>query len=111
MSASGRRIVGSHVGTLIEPMLLPAIGCVGVSARPRTRSRPLRAAPRQVEEQAVGRVHHGAILHDDACERAETLRKRHSELCDSGELHVTGIGPVMSVHLSRVTLRGAFFAE
>jgi hypothetical protein len=53
MSAWGGRVVGSYVGIPIEAFVLPAIGCVGVSSKPRTMPQPLRVVLRQAEQQTV----------------------------------------------------------
>jgi fatty acid-binding protein DegV len=52
-----------------------------------------------------------AILHADAREEAETLRRTIADRFDCDELYVTELTPVMGAHTGPGVLGVAFYAE
>ncbi len=111
----GGRIGGAAalVGTMlqIKPVLYVADGHVGVFAKPRTKSRAIRAMLQHVEEEVGGRALHAAILHADASGDAEALRAKVAGRFNCVELYVTELTPVMGVHTGPGVLGIAFYAE
>jgi DegV family protein with EDD domain len=111
----GGRIGGAValLGTVlqIKPVLYVADGQVDVFARPRTKSKAVRLMLEHIAEQADSLPLHVAILHADAREEAETLRRTIADRFDCDELYVTELTPVMGAHTGPGVLGVAFYAE
>ena len=111
----GGRIGGAAtlVGTVlqIKPVLHVADGHVEVFAKPRTKPKAVRIMLEQMEERAMGRTVHAAILHADVPEEAEQLRQRIQQQFNCHELHVVELTPVMGAHTGPGVLGVVFYTE
>lgn len=111
----GGRIGGAAalLGTVlqIKPVLYLADGHVDVCARPRTKNKAVQIMLQQMTEQADSRPLHVAILHADAPEEAEALRRTIAQKFECAELYVTELTPVMGAHTGPGVLGVAFYAE
>ena len=111
----GGRIGGAAtlVGTVlqIKPVLHVADGHVEVFAKPRTKPKAVRIMLEQMEERAMSRTVHAAILHADVPEEAEQLRQRIQQQFNCHELHVVELTPVMGAHTGPGVLGVVFYTE
>ena len=111
----GGRIGGAAtlVGTVlqIKPVLYVADGHVDVFAKPRTKLKAVRIMLEQMEERAMSRAVHAAILHADVPEEAEQLRQRIEQQFNCHELHVVELTPVMGAHTGPGVLGVVFYTE
>ena len=95
----------------IKPTVYVAGGTVNAFSKPRTWSRAIQLMLDEMANRAGDLALHAAVLHADAPDQAEELRKRIESRFDCVELYVTEFTPVMGVHAGPGVLGLAFFAE
>lgn len=111
----GGRIGGAAAlaGTLlqIKPVLCLEGGYVNPLARTRSKARALRLIMEEMARNSNGKPLHAAILHADAPDEADELRRVVEDRFDCSELYVTEFTPVMGAHTGPGLLGVAFYAE
>lgn len=111
----GGRIGGAAAlaGTLlqIKPVLCLAGGYVNPLARTRSKDKALRLIMEKMAENSNGKPLHAAILHADARDEADELRRVVEDRFECSELYVTEFTPVMGAHTGPGLLGVAFYAE
>jgi DegV family protein with EDD domain len=105
-------LAAALAGTLlqIKPVLY-LDGQVDVLAKTRTRPKAIQLILQKIDDHLVGRTAHVAILHADAPQEAESLRKMVAERFECAELLVTEFTPVMGAHTGPGLLGVAYYAE
>ena len=95
----------------IKPIFELAQGDVRTVARPRTHRRAVRRLVELMRERAEpGRVH-ATVMHADAADAAEELRRQvEAELCCE-ELYISEFTPVMGAHIGPRLLGVAFRSD
>ena len=112
---SGRVPVVAHAATSllqIKPLFELSRGQVRNTARPRTSS---RATERMLDlmrgRVPTGRPVHATVMHSDAGEAAEQLKRRIESEFPCEELFVSEFSPVMGTHTGPGLLGIAFWSE
>ena len=110
----GGRVPGiAHVGTSllgIKPLFELKRGQVRTVARPRTRRRAMRRLIELMGERVEPGRLHATIMHADASEAAEELRRRVEAAYPCENLFLSEFTPVMGAHIGPGLLGVAFWS-
>lgn len=95
----------------LKPIVHIVEGQVAAIARPRTRRKATQAMLDLMSSEVADRPVRAAVLHADAIDDAEALRRRVADQFDCLELHVTEMTPVMGTHTGPGLLGLAYHVE
>ena len=95
----------------LKPVLEMAGGRVRNIARPRTRRRARERLLRLMGERVGSAPVHVNVMHGDALEEAEEMRRQIAGRFDCREICVTEFSPVMGAHTGPGLLGAAFWTE
>ncbi len=104
----------AHAGTAllrIKPVLEMGKGKVRHIARPRTRRRATQKLLDLTRARAGDGILHASVIHADAEEEAEGLRRRIDSEFECVELFISEFSPVMGSHTGPGLLGVAFWTE
>lgn len=111
----GGRVPGiAHLATSLlrlKPIFELREGEVRNLARPRTRRRAAARLMRLMKERVEGDEVHATVIHADAAEEAEQLRREVSRAFACEELFVSEFTPVMGTHTGPGMLGIAFWSR
>ncbi len=111
----GGRIGGAAalVGSVlrVKPLLYFRDGRIDLLERARTAKRAKRRMLEIVAERADGRPIHAAIVHAQAPEEAERIRRYLADHFDCRELFSVEFSPVIATHVGPGTVGVAFYTE
>ena len=111
----GGRVPGlAYAGTSllkIKPMFELRRGAIRTVARPRTVRRAIDRLLELVRRGAGSGRLNAAVMHGDAPETAELVRRRIESEFECGELYVGEFSPVMGVHTGPGLVGVAFWSE
>lgn len=110
----GRVRMVAHAATSllrIKPLFELSRGEVRQLARPRTKRRAIESMLDIARLRVGDRLVHGAVMHADAPEHAEVLRRRVESEFDCSEIFVTEFSPVMGSHTGPGLLGFAFWTK
>jgi len=111
---SGRVRMVTHAATSllrIKPLFELSRGEIQQLARPRTMRRAIDGMLDIARMRVGNRLVHGAVMHADAPEPAEILRRRVESEFDCSEIFVTEFSPVMGAHTGPGLLGFAFWTK
>lgn len=111
---SGRVPMIAHAGTSllkIKPVFELYQGEIQSLARPRTRRRATDKLMGLMTEKVGGASIHASVMHANAPEDAEALRKRIRTEFDCKDLFVSEFTPVMGAHIGPGMMGVAFWRE
>lgn len=114
LARSGRvRAVVALVGSALHivPIFTIQQGNITVVARPRSKSRAVKAMLERMEQEVQGRPVHAAVFHAAVPDEAEDLRARVADRFDCVELYTTEFTPVMGAHTGPGVLGLAFYVS
>ena len=95
----------------LKPIVHIVDGQIAAIARPRTRRKATQAMLDLMSSEVADRPVRAAVLHADAIDDAEALRRRVADQFDCLELHVTEMTPVMGTHTGPGLLGLAYHLE
>lgn len=95
----------------LKPIVHIVDGQIAAIARPRTRRKATQAMLDLMSSEVADRPVRAAVLHADAIDDAEALRRRVADQFDCLELHVTEMTPVMGTHTGPGLLGLAYHVE
>jgi DegV family protein with EDD domain len=95
----------------VKPILTLKDGKALPVARPLTRARAMNYLVRLIKEKATETPLHMCIMHGDAPEEAEALKKRLVQLFKPVEMMVRPFTPIMGAHTGPGLLGFAFYNE
>lgn len=95
----------------LKPIVHIVDGQIAAIARPRTRRKATQAMLDLMSSEVADRAVRAAVLHADAIDDAEALRRRVADQFDCLELHVTEMTPVMGTHTGPGLLGLAYHVE
>ena len=95
----------------LKPIVHIVEGQIAAIARPRTRRKATQAMLDLMSSEVADRPVRAAVLHADAIDDAEALRRRVADQFDCLELHVTEMTPVMGTHTGPGLLGLAYHVE
>ena len=111
----GGRVPGiAHLGTKllkIKPLMELTRGRVKSIGRPRTTERAVARLLEMMRQRMGHAPVHAAVMHADAAEEAEAVRRRIQDEFDTVELFVSEFSPVLGAHTGPGLLCIAFWAE
>ena len=110
----GRVPMIAHAGAAllkIKPVFEMVRGEVRIVARPRTGRRAASRLLDMIGDGAGGRPVHATVMHADAPDAAEDLKKRIEATLPCGEMYVSELTPVMGAHLGPGLLGVAYSAD
>ena len=111
---SGRVPGIAHVSTKllkIKPLLELTRGSVKSIGRPRTTQRAVARLLWMMRQRAGSGQVHAAVMHADAAEEAEMIRRRIESDFETVELFVSEFSPALGAHTGPGLLGVAFWAE
>ncbi|MBT4125656.1 MAG: DegV family protein [Chloroflexi bacterium] len=95
----------------IKPVMEFSTGKIGAIARPRSTNKALERIRKEMERDLVGKTAHINVMHADAHEHAEELRKWAKLKFDCAELFVTPFHPFMGAHTGPGLVGASWWAE
>lgn len=95
----------------LKPVLEMANGHVRNVARPRTRRRAGERLLRLMDLSVGNAPVHANVMHGDALEEAEEMRRKIERRFDCRDIYVTEFSPVMGAHTGAGLLGAAFWTE
>ena len=95
----------------IKPLLELTRGRVKNIGRPRTTQRAVARLLELMRQRTGAAPVHAAVMHADAAEEAEAVRRRIEDEFDTVELFVSEFSPVLGAHTGPGLLCIAFWAE
>ena len=95
----------------LKPVLEMANGHVRNVARPRTRRRAGEKLLRLMDERVGSRPVYANVLHGDALDEAEEMRRQIERRFDCRDIYVTEFSPVMGAHTGSGLIGAAFWTE
>ncbi len=95
----------------LKPVLEMADGRVRNVARPRTRRRASERLLRLMGDRVGSAPVHASVMHGDALDEAEEMRREIERRFDCRDIYVTEFSPVMGAHTGSGLLGAAFWAE
>lgn len=104
--------LASQIGSLLslKPILTGANGVIRFASAARTKRSGIEKMLSMIREQTGhSEPIHVAVMHADAAEEAQTLRKRIAAEFNCAELFVTDFTPIMAYATGRGTLALAFY--
>jgi len=103
------RLLGSVLN--FKPILFLKDGVVDALERPRTRARAMQRLLEIMAERVGKRPVHAAVMHADAAQEAERLRRKVAARFHCLELYLTEFTPVMGTHAGPGLVGLCFWAE
>jgi len=103
------RLLGSVLN--FKPILFLKDGVVDALERPRTRARAMQRLLEIMAERVGKRPVHAAVMHADAAQEAERLRRKVAARFHCLELYLTEFTPVMGTHTGPGLVGLNFWAE
>jgi len=103
------RLMGSALQ--FKPVLSVENGAVDALERPRTWAKAVQRILEIMATRVRGRPVHAAVVHADALDKAEQLRRKVASLFNCRELYVTDLTPVMGTHAGPGVLGVAWWSE
>jgi fatty acid kinase fatty acid binding subunit len=101
------------LGTMLnfKPMLTLKDGAVHPLEKPRSRAKAVRRLMEMLEESALGKPLHAAVLNADALDEANAVAKEIRSQYDCREFYSIPLGPVIGVHTGPGTIGLAFYTD
>jgi len=111
---SGRVPLAAHIGAslmMIKPLFRLRRSEIETVARPRTRRTAIRRMLELMKEEVGSGALHAAVMHADAPDDAESIRRSIADDFDYAELYVSEFTPAMGAHIGPGLLGIAFWSE
>lgn len=114
LQRSGRVPLAARIGAslmMIKPLFELRHSEITTVARPRTRLAAIRRMLQLMQNEAGPGAVHAAVMHADAPEDAETIRRSIASDFDCAELFISEFTPAMGAHIGPGMLGVAFWSE
>ena len=111
---SGRVPMAAHIGAslmMIKPLFELRHSEITTVARPRTRRTAIRRMLELMQNEAGPGAVHAAVMHADALQDAESIRRSIADDFNCAELFISEFTPAMGAHIGPGLLGVAFWSE